>query len=203
MLNEYVRFYAASTTASAAFAGLLLIALSVVNLDESQHVTRERRTVLAAGAFLALADIFFVSLVSSLGGTRVLATTSLIMALVGLLGTSRLLPRAIRAGNFARDFPKRNSNLAFVAVAVSVYSIQLILALALLLNSHSAGLTRATAFVIVALFVSALGRAWEVAGIGHRSPRTDPPHRDTGSNSTVVAAIAAELAKQKTPPQSG
>jgi len=203
MLNEYVRFYAASTTASAAFAGLLLIALSVVNLDESQHVTRERRTVLAAGAFLALADIFFVSLVSSLGGTRVLATTSLIMALVGLLGTSRLLPRAIRAGNFARDFPKRNSNLAFVAVAVSVYSIQLILALALLLNSHSAGLTRATAFVIVALFVSALGRAWEVAGIGHRSPRTEPPHPDTDPHSTVVAAIAAGLAKQKTPPQSG
>jgi hypothetical protein len=173
VLDEYVRFYAASTTASAAFAGLLLIALSVVNLDESQHVTRERRTVLAAGAFLALADIFFVSLVSSLGGTRVLATTSLIMALVGLLGTSRLLPRAIRAGNFARDFPKRNSNLAFVAVAVSIYSIQLILALALLLNSHSAGLTRATAFVIVALFVSALGRAWDVAGIGRRSPRVD------------------------------
>ncbi len=172
MLDEYVRFYAASTTASAAFAGLLLVALSVVNKDESQHVTRERRTVLAAGSFLALADIFFVSLVSSLGGTRVLATASLIMALAGLLGTtSWLLPRAIRAGNFARDFPKRNSNLAFVAVAVSIYSVQLIVALALLLNSQSAGLTRATAFVIVALFVSALGRAWVVAGVGQRLPQ--------------------------------
>ncbi len=86
MLDEYVRFYAAATTTSAGFAGLLLVALSVVNRDESQHLTRERRTVLAAGSFLALADIFFVSLVSSLGGTRVLATTSLVMALAGLLG---------------------------------------------------------------------------------------------------------------------
>jgi hypothetical protein len=61
MLDEYVRFYAASKATSAGFAGLLLVALSVVNTDESQPVTRERRTVLAAGAFLALADIFFVS----------------------------------------------------------------------------------------------------------------------------------------------
>lgn len=173
MLDQYVRFYAASTTTSAGFAGLLLVALSVVNKDESQLVTRERRTVLAAGSFLALADIFFVSLTSSLGGTRLLATTSLIMALAGLLGTSRLLPKAIRAGNYARDFSKRNSNLAFVTAALGVYSIQLILALALLLNSQSARLTRATTFVIVALFASALGRAWVVAGIGHRSPRVD------------------------------
>jgi hypothetical protein len=115
--------------------------------------------------------------VSSLGDTRVLATTSMVMALVGLLGTGRLLPRAIRAGNFARAFPKRNSNLAFVAVAVSIYSIQLILAVALLLNSQSAELTRVTAFVIVALFVNALGRAWVVAGISHllRFNRTNGP----------------------------
>ncbi len=168
MLDEYVRFFGLSTTASAGFAGLLLVALSVVNKDESHPVTRERRTILAASSFLALADIFFVSLVSSFNGTRVLATTSLVMALAGLLGTSRLRSRGVRAGTFARDFPKRNSNLAFVAVAVSIFSIQLILALALLVNSQSAGLTRAMAFVIVALFVSALARAWVVAGIGHR-----------------------------------
>jgi hypothetical protein len=119
MLEEYVRFYAASTSASAGFAGLLLVALSVVNKDESQHVTRERRTVLAAASLLALADIFFVSLVSSLGDTRVLATTSMVMALVGLLGTSRLAPRASRAGNFSHAFPKRKSNFTFVAVAVA------------------------------------------------------------------------------------
>jgi hypothetical protein len=45
--------------------------------------------------------------------------------------------------------------------------------LALLLNSQSAGLTRVTAFVIVALFVSALGRAWVVAGIGLRLSSVD------------------------------
>jgi len=174
MLEQYVRFFTVSTSASAGFAGLLLVALSVVNKDESHPLMRERRTILAASSFLALADIFFVSLTSSLGGTRILATTSLVMALFGLLATSRLRLRGVRAGTFAHDFPKRNSNLAFVAAALSIFSIQLILAVALLVDSESAGLTRATAFVIVALFVSALSRAWVVAGIGHRSPYVDP-----------------------------
>ncbi|HET8894966.1 MAG TPA: hypothetical protein VFM96_12805 [Gaiellaceae bacterium] len=44
------------------------------------------------------------------------------MAAVGLFGTSRLLPRAIRAGNYARGFEKRNLNLAFTIVTVINYS---------------------------------------------------------------------------------
>jgi hypothetical protein len=170
MLDQYAQFLAVSTTASAGFTGLLFLALSVVNRDETQLVTRERRTVLAGSAFLALVDIFFVSIVSSLGGTVVLATTSLLMAVVGLLGTTQLMPRARRAGNFARGSPKRNLNLVFAGVSVGLYSIQLILAVALLSNSRSTGLTRALVYVLVALFVSALTRGWEVAGIGHRSP---------------------------------
>jgi hypothetical protein len=49
----------------------------------------------------------------------------------------------------------------------------LILGLALLLNSRSAVLTRVTAFVILTLFVSALGRAWVVVAIGLQLPRVD------------------------------
>ncbi len=174
MLDQYAHLLAASTTASAGFTGLLFLALSVVNRDESQYETRERRTVLAGSAFLALVDIFFVSMVSSLGGTGVFATTSLVMAIVGLVGTSQLMPRARRAGNFRPGSPKRTLNLAFAAVAVSLYSLQLILGVALVANSRSTALTRALAYVIVALFVSALARGWEVAGIGHRSESAHP-----------------------------
>jgi hypothetical protein len=173
VLDQYARFFSASATASAAFIGLLFVAVSVVNRDDSQHATRERRTVLAGSAFLALVDIFFVSLLSSIGGPVVLATTSVVMAVVGLLGTSSLMPRAARAGNFARDFPKRNLNLAFATVAVALYSLQLALAIALLVNDHSSALTRALVLVVVGLFVSALARGWEVAGIGHRGQRDE------------------------------
>jgi hypothetical protein len=174
MLDQYARFFAAGATTSAGFSGLLFVALSVVNRDESQHATRERRTVLAASSFLALVDIFFVSIVSSLGGPVTFATANAVMAVVGLLGTSRLMPRARRAGNFARGFTKRRLNLLFATVAAGGYSTQLALAIALLGDSNNRSLTRALVFMLVALFVSALGRAWEVAGIGHRAPREPP-----------------------------
>jgi hypothetical protein len=171
MIDQYSRFFSVGATASAAFTGLLLIAVSIVNQDESNYRTRERRTVLAASAFLALVDIFFVSLVSSFGGEKTFATASLAMALVGLLGTSRLLPRAIRAGNFARHFPKRNLNYAFATVSIGGYSTQVILATALLFDLRRGALTRGLVFLLVALFGSALARGWEVAGIVHRGPR--------------------------------
>jgi hypothetical protein len=171
MLDQYARFFAASTTASAGFTGLLFVAVALANRDESQDATLERRTVVAGGAFLALVDIFFVCLVSSLGGPVVFATASVVMAGVGLLGTSRLVPRAKRAGVLARGFPERRLNLVFVAVAVTLYLVQFVLAIVLLIDSRSSGLVRALVFVIVALFGGALGRAWEVAGIGRGSPR--------------------------------
>jgi hypothetical protein len=170
MLDQYVHFFAVTTSTSAGFIGLLFVALSVVNRDEQELRTRERRTVLAASAFLALVDIFFVSIVSSLGGSVPYATTNLVMAMVGLAGTSRLFLRGKRAGNFARGIPKRNLNIAFAGVAAGVFGAQLGFAVALLFDAHNPGLPRALVFVLIALFASALARAWEVAGIGRRSP---------------------------------
>lgn len=170
MLHQYASFFAASATASAGFTGLLLVALSIINHDDAEHGTRERRTILAGTAFLALIDIFFVSLTSSLGGVRLFASASVVMAGVGLLGTSHFMPRARRAGNFRRGFPKRPLNMAFATIAATGYSVQLILAVALLSDPESTALVRALVFMLVALFGSALARAWEVAGIGHRVP---------------------------------
>src|SRR5436190_865183 len=187
MLGQYSHFFAACATASAGFTGLLLVALSIVNHDDHEAGTRERRTVLAGTAFFALIDIFFVSLTSSLGGVRLFATASLVMAGIGLLATSHFMPRARRAGNFVRGFPKRRINLAFACISAAGYSTQLILAAALLSDPQSPGLTRALVFMLVALFGSALARAWEVAGIGHRAPREGaPPSHPAESEVEVV-----------------
>ena len=112
-------------------------------------------------------------LVSSFGGIVTFATMSLVMSVLGLIGTGTLMPRAARAGNFARGFPKRSLNLAFAAVAAGGYAIQLALAVALLANTDSTWATRALVFMVVALFASALARGWEVAGIGHRGQRAE------------------------------
>src|SRR5262249_33317252 len=148
--------------------GLLVVAVSVVNADDANPTTRELRTVLAGSAFVALVDIFMVSMVALTGGSVVFGVASLAMAAVGLQATRRLIPRAKQAGNFSRDSQTRELNIAFASISVAAYSVQLGLAIALLADTQNATLQHALVLVIVALYCSALGRAWVVTGITRR-----------------------------------
>jgi hypothetical protein len=169
VVSPYEDFFIASAGASAAILGLLVVAIAVVNADDGNPTTRELRTVLAGSAFVALVDIFMVSIVALTGGPVVFGLSSLAMAVVGLLATRGLIPRAKRAGNFSRGIRTRNLNIAFAAVSVASYSLQLGLAVALLADTRSGALQRALVLVLVALYCSALGRAWVVTGITRRT----------------------------------
>jgi hypothetical protein len=168
VVGHFEDFFIASAGASAAILGLLVVAVSVVNADDANPATRELRTVLAGSAFVALVDIFLVSIVALTGGSVVFGLSSLAMGALGLLATRRLIPRAMRAGNFSRDSQTRELNIAFAFISVAAYTLQLGLAIALLADSQSSGLQRALVLVIVALYCSALGRAWVVTGITRR-----------------------------------
>ena len=169
MVSPYEDFFIASAGASAAILGLLVVAIAVVNADDSNPTTRELRTVLAGSAFVALVDIFLVSTVALTGGSVDLAVSSLVMAVVGLLATRSLVPRAKRAGNFDRGARARNVNIVFASASVASYSAQLGLAAALLADTRSGALQHALVLVLVALYCSALGRAWVVTGITRRT----------------------------------
>jgi hypothetical protein len=167
-VGRYENFFIASAGASAAILGLLVVAVSVVNADDGNPATRERRTVLAGTAFIALSDIFIVSLVPLTGGAVAFGLSSLTMAIVGLLTSRRLISRANQAGNFSPKFETGRLNIAFASISVGGYSAQLALAVALLADTQSAARQHALVLVIVALYCSALGRAWEVTGITRR-----------------------------------
>jgi hypothetical protein len=169
VFGHYEDFFTASAGASAAILGLLVVAVSVVNVDDANPVTRELRTVLAGSAFVVLVDIFFVSIVALSGGASVFAVASGVLAIFGLWATKVLVPRARKAGNFDADSQTRTLNLVFAAASVVGYSVQLGLAVALLAVPGSAALQRALVLVLVLFYASALGRAWEVAGITRRS----------------------------------
>ena len=168
MVGHYESFFITSAGASAAILGLPVVAVTVVNADDANTTTRELRTVLAGSAFVALVDIFIVSIVALTGGSVVFGLSSLAMATVGLLATRGLIPRARRAGNFSRSSRTRTLNIAFALLSVAAYSVQLGLAVALVANAQSAELQHALVLVIVALYGSALGRAWVVTGITRR-----------------------------------
>ena len=175
MVGHFEDFFIASAGASAAILGLLVVAVSVVNTDDAQLTTRELRTVLAGSAFVALVDIFFVSIVALTGGPGTFGLASLVVAAVALLATRQLIPRAKRAGNFSNGSRTRNLNLAFASISVGAYSIQLVLAVALLANTRSAALEHALVLVIVVLYCSALARTWEVTGINRRGGEDAAP----------------------------
>jgi hypothetical protein len=168
VVGHYESFFITSAGASAAILGLLVVAVSIVNADDENPTTRELRTVLAGSAFVALIDIFIVSIVALTGGSVVFALSSLAMATVGVLATRRLIPRAKRAGNFSRSSRTRTLNIAFALISVVVYPVQLGLAVALLAITQSAAVQHALVIVLVALYCSALGRAWVVTGISRR-----------------------------------
>ena len=168
-MGHYENFFIASSGASAAILGLLVVAVTVVNADDENPATRELRTVLAGSAFMALVDIFLVSIVALTGGSVVFGLSSLAMGAFGLLATRQLIPRARRAGNFSRDSRTRTLNIAFASISTAAYSVQLGVAIALLANTRSAALQHALVLVIVALYCSALGRAWVVTGITRRA----------------------------------
>ena len=168
MVGHYESFFTASAGASAAILGLLVVAVSVVNADDEDPTTRELRTVLAGSAYVVLVDIFFVSILALTGGPVVFGLASVAMAAVGLLATRRLIPRAMRAGNFSRSSRSRTLNLVFATTSVVGYSVQLGLGVALLADTGSAALQRALVLVIVVFYASALGRVWEVTGITRR-----------------------------------
>jgi hypothetical protein len=168
-VGHYGSFFITSAGASAAILGLLVVAVSVVNADDANPTTRELRTVLAGSAFVALVDIFIASIMALTGGSGVFGLASLAMATVGLLATRRLIPRAKRAGNFSHSSQTRTLNIAFASISVVSYSAQFGLAVALLANTQSAALQRALVLILVALYCSALGRAWVVTGISRRT----------------------------------
>ena len=167
-MGRYESFFITSAGASAALLGLLVVAVTVVNSDDANPTSRELRTVLAGSAFVALVDIFLVSIVALTGGSVVFGLSSIAMATVGLLTTRRLIPRAKRAGNFSRESRTRTLNIVFASFSAGAYPVQLVLAVALLANTQSAALQHALVLVIVALYCSALGRAWVVSGIPRR-----------------------------------
>jgi hypothetical protein len=169
VVGPYEDFFIASAGASAAILGLLVVAIAVVNADDGNPTTRELRTVLAGSAFVALVDIFLVSTVALTGGSVDLGLSSLAMAILGLVATRRLIPRAKQAGNFSRGARARNLNIVFAVASVASYSAQLGLAVALLADTRSGALQHALVLVLVAMYCSALGRAWVVTGITRRT----------------------------------
>ena len=162
MLDQYSSFFVASSTAAAAFVGLLFVALTIANQGQQDRELVTRRQSLAASSFALLLDAFVVALVGLAGDLDGFSAAMIVMALFGLLVTSRHLPRAIRAGNWARGSPGRAMNILLPMTSIPSYLAGIGLAIWLLAEPGSDDALRASVLIALAFYGGALGRAWEI-----------------------------------------
>jgi hypothetical protein len=176
-------FFAASTGASATLLGLLFIAIAVepksIVGEQSQVESRSR----ASSAYTALINIFFISLLGTIRGSG-LGFLPLILAAVGLANTLGI------GVNLWRESPRRRSALSsgvgLWLGSTVVYALELWYGWQIVRDPGNTAHIYALAYVLIAVYALALGRAWELLGAREQglfrtlfSPRSiDEEHKE-------------------------
>jgi hypothetical protein len=148
--DSYAEFFDASSAAAGALIGLLFV---VIALKPGQIVGAHAESVsrgLASSSFTGLVNAFFVSLLALIPGHNI-GIGAAVTAVVSICYTLRLQLGHPVAGHI----------VIFVA-SLLTYGIELFIGVAFILHPHDVGLVSWLAFVLIACFAVALGRAWQL-----------------------------------------
>ncbi|HSX44961.1 MAG TPA: hypothetical protein VLF39_02510 [Candidatus Saccharimonadales bacterium] len=163
MVEAYRGFFAASTGASAAFIGLLFVAVSFIESASANESVKAWRQIIANSSFSQLINVFFVSLAGLLPDPHNFAFIGCVMAILGLIVSAKLLPKTIN-----REVTGRSTPTVLGLTAVGVYCLELITGLMLINNQNSQTALNYFILAIIILYAGALARAWEITGIKRR-----------------------------------
>ncbi len=87
--DTFINFMLGSTGASAALIGLLFVAIQIAPMRTVGHTAPVGRRATAESTFTALVNVFFISLDGLVPGSNI-GLVTVVMALIGLVGTLRL-----------------------------------------------------------------------------------------------------------------
>ena len=158
-------FFVVSTGASATLIGLLFVAIAVeptsIVGEESQVETRSR----ASSAFIALLNVFFISLAGTVPPTNV-GVVAAILAVVGIvdtlgIGLSLLEERSVvEAGR---------SSAVLMVVSLIIYALEFWYAWRVGWDQGNSEALYGLVYVLFVVYGVALGRAWELLGARDQS----------------------------------
>jgi len=149
--GAFVDYFAAAAAAAGTLIGLLFVAVSLRPEAVLGHAAPPRVRAVAASAFTALVNSFFVSLIALIPGTS-LGYTAATMALLSSYQTMRL----------HLGLTRRTAALLQLVLALAAYTGQLVVGVALAIKPHQTGLVYDVAYLLIASFAVALGRAWSL-----------------------------------------
>ena len=146
-MEAYHDLFVASAGAAAAFIGLLFVAISISPDTIVGSNANDRRRAQAQRAFLALVNIFFVSLVALIPKVESIALT-----LVALVTIAQVLATVVRMSR--RSGLTAWRQLGFISLGVYVLEIFM----ALRIETHPVGIVE----VVLGLYAYALLTAWDL-----------------------------------------
>jgi hypothetical protein len=159
--EKMVNYFIASTGASAALVGLIFVAISLAPKETVMPGAAPERRAIAGGSFLALVNIFFISL-SALDTSDNLGWNVLVLSIIGLVNSLWLgIPLFTRKRSQGRLI----ANMILVLVSLFVYGSELFQAVSLIRNSGDFGAVSALAGTLVYVYIIGLVRAWELLGV--------------------------------------
>ena len=151
---HYTNFFLGSVTVAGALTGLLFVALSVAQGQDTGRGSVERQAV-AATAFTALVDSLWISLVALLPGNGI-PTASLLLGVLGLTSTVALIVRLWRSRSrekLSHRWP------VLLLLIVATYVAQTV-------TSFTASDPRGNgATFVLVFFAVGIARSWELLGL--------------------------------------
>jgi ribose/xylose/arabinose/galactoside ABC-type transport system permease subunit len=180
---EFQPFFMASVGASAGLIGLLFVSVSVAPERVFGPQSDAVRQAQALSAFSALANVFFISLMSLVPGVifGLVVTFISVPAIIQTLALLGLARQWSLSGIVGRGL------LLFLASA-AVYGYELALGIQIWRNPTGKGALINLLIVLMGAYAIGLGRAWELLG----APRT-------GVISGVLETLARRLDRRPKP----
>jgi hypothetical protein len=162
--GEFTDYFAAASAAAGVLIGLLFVAVSLRPEAVGGGAAPPRVRAVAASAFIALVNSFFVSLIALIPGTS-LGYTAAAMALLSVYHTLRL----------HLGLTRRTAALRQLILALAAYVGQLVVGVALAIRPHDDGLVYDVAYLLIASFAVALVRAWSLMQGQHVEAKQEQP----------------------------
>ena len=156
---EFQPFFTASVAASAALIGLLFVSVSIAPERVFGEQSDAVRQAQALSAFSALANVFFISLLSLIPDVS-FGLVVWIVSLPAILQTLALL-RLTRQWHSTGIVIR---GLFLFLASAAIYGYEFAVGFQMWLNPASKGLLINLLFILIGAYAIGLGRAWELLG---------------------------------------
>lgn len=156
---EFTGYFTAVAAAAGVLIGLLFVAVSLRPETIFGESASPAGRAQAGSAFTSLVNTFFIALVALIPQAS-LGEIAVIMAVVSLVNTARL----------HREVARRELQVALLILGVGTYVYQLVTGVILLVEPGNRFQIFTIAYLAIASFAVALGRAWSLAQGRHLRP---------------------------------